>query len=321
MSRANMVSSAGFCYAADTSANNPAIHIQAQLAHQVAAGYESNSDPIFNLSTGIEMIGFPKHHQSDSLNHHHHNSTNTSNSMLWKGFFGKSSTSPSSTKAATTTVNETTSEYFQHHHHQQQQQHQYEKSDFATSENMLVVDDSSLRCVFPCEGNERPSQGLSLSLSSSNPSSIGLQSFELRDTNNNPSHPQEQHDSDDHAKDGFFFGKAVGIQQQMVQDGNFFLKGSSSSNFHHHQQGQVQFRNSKYLGPAQELLNEFCSLGSFQNDPSPKQKNQKSKSSWEEDNNGSTSSGSSKQQSLYSLDFAELQKRKSKLLSMLDEVI
>ncbi|PHT81753.1 hypothetical protein T459_14768 [Capsicum annuum] len=54
------------------------------------------------------------------------------------------------------------------------------------SNNMLVAtehwqhDDPSLRCVFPCEGNERPSQGLSLSLCSSNPSSIGLQSFELR---------------------------------------------------------------------------------------------------------------------------------------------
>ncbi|VFQ68033.1 unnamed protein product [Cuscuta campestris] len=45
---------------------------------------------------------------------------------------------------------------------------------------------STLRCVFPCEGNERPSQGLSLSLSSANPSAIGLQPFELRAANNNP---------------------------------------------------------------------------------------------------------------------------------------
>ncbi|KAI3823618.1 hypothetical protein L1987_05057 [Smallanthus sonchifolius] len=35
---------------------------------------------------------------------------------------------------------------------------------------------SPQRCVLPCEPNERPSQGLFLSLSSANPSTIGLQS-------------------------------------------------------------------------------------------------------------------------------------------------
>ncbi|EPS62339.1 hypothetical protein M569_12452, partial [Genlisea aurea] len=34
--------------------------------------------------------------------------------------------------------------------------------------------------VFPCEGSERPSRGLSLSLNSSNPAAVTLQSFELR---------------------------------------------------------------------------------------------------------------------------------------------
>ncbi|GKD94765.1 hypothetical protein Tco_1374602, partial [Tanacetum coccineum] len=50
------------------------------------------------------------------------------------------------------------------------------------------LDESSLqRCVLiPCEPNERPSQGLSLSLSSTNPSTIGIQPFELV-------RPQQQH--------------------------------------------------------------------------------------------------------------------------------
>ncbi|CBI34373.3 unnamed protein product, partial [Vitis vinifera] len=146
-----------------------------------------------------------------------------------------------------------------------------------------MVDDSSLRCVFPCEGNERPSQGLSLSLSSSNPSSIGLQSFELRHT-----HHQEQ---------------------QMMQDG--FLGKAANLN-----QGNFQLRNSKYLGPAQQLLNECCNLGTKQIDP-PRQKAPKT-NQWE-DENGSSSSCSRKP-SLYSLELMELQKRKSKLLSMLEEV-
>ncbi|KAE8706345.1 hypothetical protein F3Y22_tig00110402pilonHSYRG00223 [Hibiscus syriacus] len=104
---------------------------------------------------------------------------------------------------------------------------------------LLVVDDSSLRCVFPCEGNERPSQGLSLSLSSTNPTGIGLQSFELRQTC--------------HGYDDMRF-----IGSSSSRDG--FTK--KPANLHH--QGQFQLRNSKYLGPARDLLNEFCSLGNKQ---------------------------------------------------------
>ncbi|KAG6579524.1 Homeobox protein BEL1-like protein, partial [Cucurbita argyrosperma subsp. sororia] len=114
--------------------------------------------------------------------------------------------------------------------------------------------DSSLRCVFPCEANERPSHGLSLSLSSTNPSSIGLQSFELR------------------------------TQQ------------SSSAIF--------QLRNSKFLAPTQELLYEFCSL-EITNDMNNRHQNQPI---------------SSTNSSLQSLDFMELQKRKTKLFSLLEEV-
>jgi hypothetical protein len=159
------------------------------------------------------------------------------------------------------------------HHQWQQQQEQH-------------VDDSSLRCFFPCEGNERPSQGLSLSLSSTNPTSIGLQSFELRHTPTT----------------------TTTTQQDQGYHGHFLLK------------------NSKFLLPAQQLLNEFCSLETTkQNDlVLQKQKSQKfnnNKQTWEDQdiNNGGSSSSSIKQ-SLTSLEFVELQKRKTKLLSMLEEV-
>lgn len=130
---------------------------------------------------------------------------------------------------------------------------------WGTTTTTMATTDSSLRCVFPCEPNERPSQGLSLSLSSSNPSSIGLQSFELR----------QQHQS-------------------------------SFPIFH--------LRNSRFLIPTQELLYEFCSLGITNNinhsSSSPKQKHGSSSTTF----------------SLQSLDFMDLQKRKTKLFSMLEEV-
>ncbi|OWM72071.1 hypothetical protein CDL15_Pgr017954 [Punica granatum] len=175
-------------------------------------------------------------------------------------------------------------------------------------ENKLFVDDSSIRCVFPCEGNERPSQGLSLSLSSADPSSIGLQQFELRPANNNQQdhhHEMRDHHHQQHAST---FGKSPALQGQV---------------------GQLQLRSSKYLGPVQELLNEFCSLetnitkqqGNTDQTPT-KPKTQRANKQWEDINNGGNLSSSSnpKNQSLSSLEFLELQKRKTKLLSLLEEV-
>jgi len=299
----NMVSSAGFCYS-DVSSSNPTI--QTHLVNQIQ-GYESNQE-IFNLTTGMEMIGFSKNLQQQS----------DSNSVMWKGFYGKSQShaGPSSSK----TINESTSDFYQH---------EFNKPDFTTGisetssenlivgahdntgawqENRLLVDDS-LRCVFPCEGNERPSQGLSLSLSSSNPSTIGLQSFELRHTNH---HNQGEQDDmrfiASSSRDGFY-GKSSNIQQQQMMQDVFLGKATN------HHEGQFQLRNSKFLAPTQELLNEFCcSLGTKQTDQQ-KQKSHKAKQ-WEEDNGSS----SSRKQALYSLEYMELQKRKTKLLSMLEEV-
>ncbi|KAJ6845110.1 homeobox protein BEL1-like protein [Iris pallida] len=114
-----------------------------------------------------------------------------------------------------------------------------------------------------------------------------------------------------------------------------YLSGTASSSSHHHphqqlflqdignerfyqpqqqQQQSYQLKRSKYLFPAQELLNEFCSLGggNAKNGISPKKKDSRAASSnqWEE---GGPSS-------LYSMDLVELQKRKAKLLTMLEEV-
>ncbi|KAK1303997.1 hypothetical protein QJS10_CPB11g00773 [Acorus calamus] len=68
---------------------------------------------------------------------------------------------------------------------------------------------------------------------------------------------------------------------------------------------------SKYLVPVQELLNEFCSLGSNREGGV---KNKTTKTQQSEDGD------SSRNQSLYSMDLLELQKRKARLLSMLEEV-
>ncbi|KAG8374999.1 hypothetical protein BUALT_Bualt10G0053900 [Buddleja alternifolia] len=138
-------------------------------------------------------------------------------------------------------------------------------SSAAWNNNNNNVHDDPGPCVFPCEGNERPSQGLSLSLSSSN--SIGLHSFQLR------------------------------------------------QNIHHQQQFQIS--NSKYLGPAQDLLNEFCNLGIKEIDDRNNFKSKMKVREWGDvDENGAMI----KKQLLYSLDLLELQQRKTRLLHMLEEV-
>lgn len=339
-------SSTGFCYSDVSPSNNPSpTHIQTQFTNQIQDFHETNPE-IFNLTTGMEMIGFTKsnlQNQSTETN----TTTNTTTTAaaanaspsMWKAFT-ISKAGPSSSKTInesttshdhdqddhhhqfydhfTTGISETSSENLMvgpdHHHHHQ--------STGAWQENRFLVDDSSLRCVFPCEGNERPSQGLSLSLNSANPSSIGLQSFELRQSNHHQH--QDQQDHHDHmrfispnSRDGYF-GKPANIQPHQMnnninQDG--FL-GKSVNLGHHH--GQFQLRSSKYLSPAQEILNEFCSLGTKHTDLMTKQKSQKMSKQWEDQaDNGASSS---KQQALYSLEFMELQKRKTKLLTMLEEV-
>lgn len=276
--------SRNFCY---SSAQN---HLVNQIQQ---GGFDSNQE-IFNLTTGMEMIGFSKN--------------NPAAGGEWKELFNKETRSCSNS-ISKTNMNESTSDFYDQHEFQKpDDHHQFTSSAAGMSE--WQVDDSSLRsCVFSCEGNERPSQGLSLSLSSANPSGIGLQCFELIRQTSHGGHDNH------HQQDIGFFGKPSNVhqQQQMIQDG--FQLGKAGGQF------QV-LRSSKYLGPAQELLNEFCCLGTKQihdhDAPSSKQK-MKNKQYWADDIDGASSSSRNKQ-SLYSLDFIELQKRKTKLLSMLEEV-
>lgn len=165
---------------------------------------------------------------------------------------------------------------------------------------------------------ERPSQGLSLSLSSTNPSSIGLHSFELRQTH------QHQHQGDHFrlisSDSGDGLGGRSGFQQVMMQEQE--QEQEQGQQVHH------LMRSSKYLGPAQELLNEFCCLGitqathDYHDDPQKlKQKQIKQANNNKGYEDDSTNTGCSRQQaSLYALDLMELQKRKTKLLAMLEEV-
>lgn len=272
----NLISSSGFSYL-EASSNNPTFHTH--LANQMQS-FESNPE-LFNLTTGMEMLGFPSKnlHQRDG------------NSAMWKEFFSRPG-SQGSGSSSSKTIAGSTSDFYQPY---------FNKLDFSegTSENLIVapeLDYSSLKYVFPCEGNERPSQGLSLSLSSNKPSTIGLQSFELREMGDQQHQQQDYIGFYSNSRDGFF-GRSVN------QDG-FFGK---AANLH---QTQFQLRNSKYLAPAQELLNEFCNLGTRQTDPS---KRKVDKPNQCEDEN-------TVKRSLYSIDFLELQKRKTKLFSMVEEV-
>nr|GMD05582.1 homeobox protein BEL1 homolog [Ipomoea batatas] len=76
-----------------------------------------------------------------------------------------------------------------------------------------------------------------------------------------------------------------------------------------------QIRTSKYLGPAQELLKEFCCVETTSQSDEPKRKPPQMSSQWQQD-----AAASSENHSLGSLHFLELQKTKSKLLHLLDEV-
>ncbi|XP_073132917.1 homeobox protein BEL1 homolog [Henckelia pumila] len=262
-------SSTGYCYSDSSSSGNP--NMQTPHLINQSQAFEPNSE-IYNLTAGMEMIGFPP------KNLHQENSS----SVLWRGsFFNKPGNHAGSSSSKV--INEpSSSEFYPHDLAAISDMTMNIISPDSFHQNRLMVDDSNLRCVFPCEGNERPSQGLSLSLSSSNPSTIGLQSFELR--------------QQDDLRFGPSSSRSINVQNQPNLMSGFF-----------------HFGNSKFLGPAQELLNEFCNLGTKQNDENSKKKFQK---------NGECHDDESavKNQSLYSLDLLELQKRKAKLLHMLEEV-
>ncbi|KAK9053124.1 hypothetical protein SSX86_029754 [Deinandra increscens subsp. villosa] len=157
-------------------------------------------------------------------------------------------------------------------------------------------------------------EGLSLSLSSTNPNStiIGsIQPFELHVT-----HPQNHQAS--------YYGKPpmniydhhmimTNIDQDgvLIQSGNAMINSTTTTTAggqHHHY--YYNLRSSRYLVCAQDLLNELCNLGTKQNDYSTKAQR----------TNHHHHDNFNNMDALNSLEFLELQKRKSKLLQMLDEV-
>ncbi|XP_049361478.1 homeobox protein BEL1 homolog [Solanum verrucosum] len=271
----SMVTSTGYWFSSDTNNPNPTPH---NMVNHQLQNFETNPE-MYNLSSTTssmdQMIGFPPNN-----NNPHH--------VLWKGNFLNKINGVDDDDHGPSSSKNISEQFYQHGSHENMltttttHHDDHQGSWHHDNNRTLLVDDPSMRCVFPCEGNERPSQGLSLSLCSSNPSSIGLQSFELR-------HQDLQQGL---IHDGFL-GKSTNIQQGY---------------FHHHH----QVRDSKYLGPAQELLSEFCSLGIKKN-------NDHSSSKVLLKQHESTAS-TSKKQLLQSLDLLELQKRKTKLLQMLEEV-
>lgn len=102
---------------------------------------------------------------------------------------------------------------------------------------------------------------------------------------------------------------------------------NNSSNHH-----QFQIGSSKYLSAAQELLSEFCSLGVKESDDEVMMKHKrkqkgKQQEDWDASNNNNdqhdqsaTTSSKKHVPPLHSLEFMELQKRKAKLLAMLEEL-
>ncbi|CAL9223952.1 unnamed protein product [Arabidopsis halleri] len=212
------------------------------------------------------------------------------------------------------------------HHHQ---------TSGGTDQNQLLEDSSSTMRLcnvnndFPSEVNDerppqRPSQGLSLSLSSSNPTSISLQSFELR--------PQQQPQG--------YSGKSTHhqnlqhTQMMMMMMNSHHQNNNNNNNHQHHNHHQFQIGSSKYLSPAQELLSEFCSLGVKESDEevmmmkNKRKQKGKQQEEWDtshKNNNdqhdqSATTSSKNHVPPLHSLEFMELQKRKAKLLSMLEEL-
>lgn len=286
------MASTGFDYPNISPSNPP---IQTHMINPIH-GFQSNAE-IFNLPAGMEMIGFSKHLQSPSQPAAGPSSSSSSK-MVAVGdcYFTKPADQFSSASENLMVASADAA---------------------AWQESRSLVNESnsfrSSSCVFPCEGNERPSQGLSLSLSSNNPSGIALQTFELRQANHRH-HEDIRFGLSSNTRDGVF-GKFPESQQQMMQDG---FEGKSI-NFYQHE-GQFQLKNSKYLGPSQELLKEFCSPGITQNDLQMKNKHLMKSNSCEDQESGN-SSLLIRIQSLSSLDFTELQRRKAKLFSLLEEVI
>lgn len=162
--------------------------------------------------------------------------------------------------------------------------------------NRMAVVDPSIRCLLPSEGGEQANRELSLSLCNADPSGSGFH-YQVEDAS------LRKPEDSLHQQEVFFFGPSAAA--------------ASAPMASLYQQHPQQLKNSKYLLPAQELLNEFCSLGKEHGSSTLKRQSKISKQ-WDE--GGSSSSSSPWTQPLHTLEILELQKRKAKLYSMLEEV-
>ncbi|OIW19828.1 hypothetical protein TanjilG_24541 [Lupinus angustifolius] len=280
-----MATSTKFCY------SDARIH-QTNLVNQIQ-GFVTDPE-MFNLTTNMEMIGFSKnylHQQSffNKLNQQHQGPPSSSKAMNESSNTFYHQEYNTNKPDFTSGILETSSD-----NHLILSAHYSVSTTWQENRTSLLVDDSSLRHVLPSEGNnlsQRPSEGLSLSLSSNN---IGLQPFELRHQ-----HQQQPDFAFSSSSREGFYSKSSQQQQMMQQGANIY-------------QGHFMLKNSKFLVLAQELLNEFCSLETKQNDVVKQKSHQKNLPSFEEDPKTNNS--------LTPLEFLELQKRKTKLVSMLEEV-
>ncbi|CAL9076358.1 unnamed protein product [Musa acuminata var. zebrina] len=260
--------------------------------HQQALGYTNFSptaDPVlmhsfqpsqelYSLQAGMEMLGVPSKPQQ--------------NTDAWRAFFPVAGSSSNAASSFPQTLNENL---------------MVTPERVGVSQwhprNRMLVDESSARFLFPsCQGNGQSSSGLSLSLNHAETS------------NSSYDQPPFDHHGLTSSRDTQLLQKPA---DHHLQDGRFFQSSTSQSALiNPYQQSQQPLKSTKYLIPARELLNEFCSLETAVIGSS-KDKASKTKP-WEE--GGTSSSSISFNQSLYSLDIHELQGRKAKLLSMLEEV-
>lgn len=81
-----------------------------------------------------------------------------------------------------------------------------------------------------------------------------------------------------------------------------------------------QLRSSKYLGPVQDLLTEFCSLEGDLHAMNKRAPKAAAAGKWDDVETSSSSSGLWGHPSLSSMDLLELERRKARLLSMVEEV-
>ncbi|KAF3796714.1 Homeobox BEL1-like protein [Nymphaea thermarum] len=230
-----------------------------------------NPTEIFNLQTGMELLSFPAK-----------NNSSLRPSDVFKGFLAvnqpqaKPEQGSSSKPSTTTTTNIA--------YHQQELPGRYQE-DLARGSSVTSLELTNQGLIINGQPDyHHPAQqrqsrhGLSLSLSPHNPSELRVQSFESA------------------AADDLRYGLAY--------------RGAISRPSFPSQYRSYELKNSKYLPAAQELLYEFCNLGTKRQPSSNIKKNK----------NPSIEDSTPINPSLYAVDFLELQKRKCKLVAMLEEV-